>query len=138
MSLELVLAESLVSVRRGVEINSLVRRLRRNSLDICAAAVEALLLLTGCWAGGRDEHALHDLVAELEVAGSIASSHARKALLTTVDVLLEELYEMRQNCHYMLFGLHSIAEHTMFGCTSARALMRLRGIVTIPALRLIG
>ena len=94
VSLELVLAESLVSARRGVEINSLVRRLRRNSLDICAAAVEALLLLTGCWAGGRDEHALHDLVAELEVAGSIASSHARKALLTTVNVLLEELYEI--------------------------------------------
>ena len=45
----------------------------------------------GSSAGGRDIQTFVEIGSQLEVAGSITASHARKALETTIDVLLQEL-----------------------------------------------
>lgn len=83
-------------LRGGVELDALVGGPRRRVRDGGALAVEALLLLARSGARRRDVHALDDVRAELEVAGSLAALHARKTLQTAVHVLLEKLFDIHQ------------------------------------------
>ena len=65
------------------------------SQRLCSAAIKALLLLctsrNGFAPTSGNVHALVELVAKLEIGRRGSACHARKALGTPVDVLLQKL-----------------------------------------------